>query len=329
VAKSNASIVNCLISENEAWDCAGGIFSNYSGNITITNCTITANRSQWVGAILCYESNANVDNCILWANTSPDGKEFGLRSWQGRTVPSLTLSYSNILGGESSGDVVPTSALNWGPGNIDVDPCFAEPGYWHPNDTPLDANDDFWVQGDYHLKSQAGRWKPSIYIGLDPTGDGFVDLSDFAAFANFWCEKGGSLPADLDNSGCVDSADLSLILDNYLTNYSSGAWVLDDVNSACIDAGDPVSDWTAELWPHGKRINIGAYGRTPQASMSLSTIGNKAELNSDGIVNAEDLALFVEVWLMNDLLLPENINRNGLVNFSDYAEFAEQWFWEE
>jgi len=26
---------------------------------------------------------------------------------------------------------------------------------------PEDANDDFWVDGDYHLKSQAGRWDAS------------------------------------------------------------------------------------------------------------------------------------------------------------------------
>jgi len=25
----------------------------------------------------------------------------------------------------------------------------------------LDANDDFWVDGDYHLKSQAGRYNPN------------------------------------------------------------------------------------------------------------------------------------------------------------------------
>jgi len=34
--------------------------------------------------------------------------------------------------------------LNWGEGNIDTDPCFA------------DASN-----GDYHLKSQAGRWDPN------------------------------------------------------------------------------------------------------------------------------------------------------------------------
>ena len=48
------------------------------------------------------------------------------------------------------------------------------------------------------------------------------------------------------------------------------SWVQDAVTSPCIDTGDPDSDWTAELWPHGKRMNMGAYGGTPQASMSLS-----------------------------------------------------------
>jgi hypothetical protein len=50
---------------------------------------------------------------------------------------------------------------------------------------------------------------------------------------------------------------------------------------------------------------------------------------ADGFVNAEDLVLFVNMWLLDDLLLPENINHNGLVNFSDWAEFAGQWLWEE
>jgi hypothetical protein len=38
--------------------------------------------------------------------------------------------------------------------------------------------------------------------------------------------------------------------------------------SPCIDAGDPASDCDAELSPNGGRINMGAYGGTPQASLS-------------------------------------------------------------
>ena len=62
-------------------------------------------------------------------------------------------------------------------------------------------------------------------------------------------------------------------------------WVVDVNTSPCIDAGDPNSDWTGESWPHGSRINLGAYGGTPQASMSLSAVGNKAAYNNDGAVD--------------------------------------------
>jgi hypothetical protein len=54
---------------------------------------------------------------------------------------------------------------------------------------------------------------------------------------------------------------------------NSGSWVKDDVTSPCIDAGDPNSDWSGENWPHGKWINMGAYGGTRQGSMSLETQG--------------------------------------------------------
>ena len=54
-----------------------------------------------------------------------------------------------------------SNVLAWGPGNIDADPCFAIPPSSDPNGTPDDPNDDFFVEGDYHLKSQAGRWDPA------------------------------------------------------------------------------------------------------------------------------------------------------------------------
>jgi len=39
--------------------------------------------------------------------------------------------------------------------------------------------------------------------------------------------------------------------------------------SPCIDTGDPSdTDWQNELLPNGSRINMGAYGGTPEASMS-------------------------------------------------------------
>ena len=45
-------------------------------------------------------------------------------------------------------------------------------------------------------------------------------------------------------------------------------WILDRLNSPCIDGGDPNAGPLDEPMPNGNRINMGAYGGTPQASMS-------------------------------------------------------------
>jgi hypothetical protein len=62
------------------------------------------------------------------------------------------------------------------------DPCFADPGYWDPNGTPEYADDDFWVDGDYHLKSQAGRWNPNSASWVqDDVTSPCIDLGDPAS----------------------------------------------------------------------------------------------------------------------------------------------------
>ena len=73
---------------------------------------------------------------------------------------SMLLSYSLLSGGVDS-IVDPNNNITWGIGNIDVDPCFAAPGRWDAKGTPMDESDDFYVAGDYHLKSQTGRFDPN------------------------------------------------------------------------------------------------------------------------------------------------------------------------
>jgi len=46
------------------------------------------------------------------------------------------------------------------------------------------------------------------------------------------------------------------------------SWVKDNVQSPCIDAGDPESPYAQEPVPNGNRMNMGAYGNTPEASKS-------------------------------------------------------------
>ncbi len=50
--------------------------------------------------------------------------------------------------------------------------------------------------------------------------------------------------------------------------FSGGYWGKSVETSPAIDAGDSESDWSGESAPHGRRINMGAYGGTSVASMT-------------------------------------------------------------
>ena len=255
--ESNPLITDCVISDNStdgSWGMGGGIYCEVS-EFTLRNSIISNNTAAEGGGICCAYGNSTIDNCTI-ADNLPGG--ILLRTYDESPITTIA---NSIIWGNSPNQIYANDITKilttysdisggWtGTGNINIDPCFANPG-----------------SGDYHLRSQAGRWEPNN-------------------------------------------------------------WVTDAVTSPCIDAGDPNSDWTAELWPHGKRINMGAYGGTPEASMSLSTVGNIANLDNDpcDTVDFNDLKLFVGKWLDEEVLLPEDLDRNGTVNFVDYAIFAQQW----
>jgi hypothetical protein len=50
-----------------------------------------------------------------------------------------------------------------------------------------------------------------------------------------------------------------------------GLWSFDNQTSPCVDAGDPNADVAGERQPNGGRINMGAFGGTPEASLSPCT----------------------------------------------------------
>jgi hypothetical protein len=120
----------------------------------------------------------------------------------------------------------------------------------------------------------------------------------------------------------VDNGDCHLKSQAGRWDANSQMWVKDAVTSSGIDAGDYGSDWKGELWPHGERINMGAYGGTPEASMSLSDAGNIADLNIDGEVDYRDMKLLTNKWPYKALLQPEDLSRDGIVNFADFAIFS-------
>ncbi len=72
-------------------------------------------------------------------------------------------------------------------------------------------------------------------------------------------------------------------------------WVLDDVTSPCIDAGSLAVNPVNEPNPNGGRVNMGAYGQTPYASMSDRAIAG--DINRDGGIDMLDFAIMANNWM--------------------------------
>lgn len=74
-------------------------------------------------------------------------------------------------------------------------------------------------------------------------------------------------------------------------------WTSDSQTSPCIDAGRPEVDPYCETMSNGGRINLGAYGNTPFASLSPWIL--PADTDRSGCVRTEDILIIAEHWLEN------------------------------
>jgi len=144
-------VTSCMFSGNFGKFGGGGMYNADHSHPTIANCTFTLNRATFVGigrGIYNWDSRAKLTNCIIWGNTaSSEGNEIALTE-----SSTIDVDYCDVQSGQIGiYDDLSGNTINWGSGNIDAEPEFVDPGYWDPNNTPTDPNDDFWVDGDYHL----------------------------------------------------------------------------------------------------------------------------------------------------------------------------------
>ena len=146
---SNITLTNCRITGNKVgqiYGIGGGICNNNyneSSSVLLMNCTMADNFASDGDAIACdskdqnFPSKIEIINCILWNG--------GDEIWNNDNS-TITITFSNVQGlikGRSGKPI----------GGINKDPCFVRQGYWDV--------DGLWIDGDYHLESQAGRWDPN------------------------------------------------------------------------------------------------------------------------------------------------------------------------
>jgi hypothetical protein len=123
---SSPNLRNNLIVGNSTYFGGGGIYCDYYSSPTINNNTIIDNLSGCGGAIACYESSCpTIENTICWGNIAFTGQEIFLAD-----SSDLTISYSDVKGGQDSVYVESGSSLDWGEGMIVSDPLFIAPGIY-------------------------------------------------------------------------------------------------------------------------------------------------------------------------------------------------------
>jgi len=214
---SEALVENCIFSRNRAANDGGAICNGWVGlgsQCRLMNSVFGGNRAQAHGGAIYNERDCHsaVINCTFCGNRASSEDTLCNESSTSSSFVTSSIIDNNGL---SPSTIVSYTCIpgDWpGTGNVTIDPCFAVNGFWDANGSADVDSDDYWVDGDYHLRSRVGRW--------DPVGHN---------------------------------------------------WVTDAVTSPCVDAGNPIVDYAGEVWPHGCRINMGAFGGTSEASLSERT----------------------------------------------------------
>ena len=108
-------------------------------------------------------------------------------------------------------------------------------------------------------------------------------------------------PLFVDPSG--DDLHLKSLAGRYCPE--TGLWVIDDVTSPCIDAGNPSGPIGLEPFANGGYVNMGAYGATAEASKTYfgtepCEVIVAGDINGDCMIDMVDLSFLASNWLVDN-----------------------------
>jgi len=172
-------IRNCLFDYNTASNSlddgrGGAIFNQSSTGTNVINCTFHDNLGLLVGGAICeYASNGTqIRNSIFWNNLSSNGPELAFVADGGSGYTS-SIFYSDVQGGDEN--------------------IYGETGYSLTYDNNIDTHPLFAnaANGDFHLKSAAGRWDGTDWVVVDTVTSPCIDAGDSSAYDNEPLPNGG------------------------------------------------------------------------------------------------------------------------------------------
>ncbi len=278
----------CVFAGNSGHNGPGAIFALSTAVVRISNCTFTGNRGR-PNAIEhppIAQSLVKLTDCIVRDGPDPFTKFAAF-------PPEVVVTHSNVQGGYE------------GEGNIDIDPLFVDPGYWDPNGTPEDANDDVWVTGDYHLKSRAGHWDRTVETWLfdevtspcidagDPNAPidtepfpngGYVNLGAYGGTAEASRSYFGEpicqthIAGDINGDCQVDDLDMEILLSHWLmpdigkSNIPPTIRLISPAEGDAFTEGTPMTFRAEAFDPDGRVVRV-QYNVTSRGEGGLGSTG--------------------------------------------------------
>lgn len=259
-----ADIINNAVAGNVAEN--GGAIYCDSSLSTIANNTISANSAaSYGGGILCDNSALPlIKNTIFSNNNKYDIYEY---TWDSDPDVLYNDFYGNTDGVYYDEGTTPYTSVSVMDAtipecsnNIGLDPLFVgdtvSVGTW--------TADAVYNSSTFQttLTNSSASWTVNEHAGrlLNPDtsqNKQFVIVSNTPTTINVW----GNV------SSMAQSGNTYKIFDYHLQNLYDGY----PVASPCIDAGDPLDDYSNEPMPNGGRINQGRYGNTPEAARTGTT----------------------------------------------------------
>lgn len=299
IANSTISIIDCEINDNISTDASSAIYGRYS-NITIANSTISNNYSYYYNSVFqdfaveFFSSDVYIDNCIFENNDGESNNSTAIRfHCTDYYINDSEILYSEegVLFSGSVGQINNCRILGNGIGfrndaeSILISNCifnYNEYGILleHSNSYVYNCvffnnevsffvlntflSDSLVINSSIVWDSPAFLWNDTLSVDVKYTDimGGWEDVTNINLDPSF-----------------VDTTDFHL---------STG--------SPCIDAGDPVLDYVNEPEYNGRRINMGAYGNTDEATASnpeIFTLENSVNFDDVQVGESDTSAVII------------------------------------